>query len=575
MGVRFFEDANALDSLRSSDFDALSAYGEVIDNAIQAGADCVTVDFETTTSGKWVGIERLVFGDNGSGMDANTLASCLKLGWSSRFNDRKGIGRFGVGMVLGAIHEVKRVTVISKTSGSSDWLSTYVDLDEVAKGVLEEIPAPIKTELPKRYKDRVGLDSGTLVIWEKYDRQKQGADKIRSEAHHYFGRTFRKFIWGGLRILIDGKTVKAHDPLYVTTDKTLYPDDPAAKAFPPIVISWPIKDPELRAEFGDESKVTIQLSLLPEEFRPKQGSGGSPFAKERRIDEFQQGISILREGREVFFGQVPYWSSVKVLDKSPSWKFEEIDRWWGCEISFGAELDSSFEVKNIKRGARPEAELLQLIKEKITPTRKSVLEQVREVWVKAKREEEEAISGTDDVLGRHGGHSEAEKAAEKGTTLGSKYNPDEPVQKVADQIQKNNIGHMEAARQQRYIELFKAQPYVIADDMWKGPTFWEVTHGGGKIFMNYNTRHEFFVELRTLEDLIVEETDPEQLRILTKRITALVDLLLISYAKAEANHEPDSTVKVSDFSESMNTTWGQCLKSFVKAWTDDGGKNDG
>ena len=38
MSVRFFEDSNALDSLRSSDFDTLSAYGEVIDNSIQANA---------------------------------------------------------------------------------------------------------------------------------------------------------------------------------------------------------------------------------------------------------------------------------------------------------------------------------------------------------------------------------------------------------------------------------------------------------------------------------------------------------------------------------------------------------
>ena len=33
--MRFFEDARALDSLRHSNFDALSAYGEVSDNSIQ------------------------------------------------------------------------------------------------------------------------------------------------------------------------------------------------------------------------------------------------------------------------------------------------------------------------------------------------------------------------------------------------------------------------------------------------------------------------------------------------------------------------------------------------------------
>src|SRR3712207_8272631 len=42
-------------------------------------------------------------------MDANTLHSCLKIGWSSRYNQRGGIGRFGVGMTMAAIHECKRV----------------------------------------------------------------------------------------------------------------------------------------------------------------------------------------------------------------------------------------------------------------------------------------------------------------------------------------------------------------------------------------------------------------------------------------------------------------------------------
>ena len=109
--VEFFESSNALDSLRSSDFDANSAYGEVIDNAIQAKATNININFDTVTNRNYSQIRTLAFGDNGIGMDAPTLAKCLKLGWSSRFNDRSGIGRFGVGMVLGAIHECKRIEV--------------------------------------------------------------------------------------------------------------------------------------------------------------------------------------------------------------------------------------------------------------------------------------------------------------------------------------------------------------------------------------------------------------------------------------------------------------------------------
>jgi hypothetical protein len=52
------------------------------------------------------------------------------MGWSSRYNDRTGIGRFGVGMTLGAIHECRRVEVYSQFIGG-EWLYTYLDLDEI------------------------------------------------------------------------------------------------------------------------------------------------------------------------------------------------------------------------------------------------------------------------------------------------------------------------------------------------------------------------------------------------------------------------------------------------------------
>ena len=109
--------------MRSSSFDELSAYGEVIDNSIQANASFVKMKFETGQKN----IRKLVFSDDGDGMDSETLSKCLSLGYSSRYNDREGIGRFGVGMKLGAIHQCKRIEVWSKQN-SGNWLFTYLNL---------------------------------------------------------------------------------------------------------------------------------------------------------------------------------------------------------------------------------------------------------------------------------------------------------------------------------------------------------------------------------------------------------------------------------------------------------------
>ena len=62
------------------------------------------------------------------GMDKQILHNCMQLGYSERYNDRKGIGRFGV-MTLGAYLNV-RIEVYSKPQGG-EWNFTYLDLEEM------------------------------------------------------------------------------------------------------------------------------------------------------------------------------------------------------------------------------------------------------------------------------------------------------------------------------------------------------------------------------------------------------------------------------------------------------------
>ena len=67
--------------------------------------------------GRGKNIKSVVFADDGCSMNANVLQRYLKLGWSNRYNDERSIGRFGVGMTLGAIHECGEVEVFSKDFG--------------------------------------------------------------------------------------------------------------------------------------------------------------------------------------------------------------------------------------------------------------------------------------------------------------------------------------------------------------------------------------------------------------------------------------------------------------------------
>lgn len=567
--VRLVEESQALDSLRSSDFDSLSAYGEVIDNAIQAGASKISINFKVDQDGHRRHIETLAFRDNGSGMSKDVLQSCLRLGWSSRFNDRSGIGRFGVGMILGAIHECRRVEVYSKREGDPSWLFTYVDLDEIKTGDMDGIPEPISSTPPHEFLSLMSDDFGTLVLWKKYDRLKESVSKVIEDANHYIGRTFRHFIWDGLEVKLDGRVVFAHDPLFLRTDKTAFPDDPIGTAYDDIVIPYPIAEPDIRRAYDqDTSEVRIRLSLLPEEFRKVRGMGGGAEAAKRHIGPDQQGISILRERREVFFGHVNRWSLVKLFgSKNPSsWRFEEKDRWWGCEVSFGAELDSAFEVKNIKRGANPEADLKAMIKEQITPTRRTVLDIIDDVWRKEDERREKEKKEKDSELIRHPSHGESEEAVTVGgkgskSKLGARKRPEE----LAEELRRTSLAAKDSAEQERYLALFNNQPLTIVDAHWKGPNFWEVQFAGDKIALEYNTSHEFIKEVRGLERRLAAETDPQELQKLALKVTTVVNLLLASLAKAQSQYEENESLPIAQLIEDMNTKWGIILRNFTSA----------
>ena len=116
--AKLINEVRALESFRCSDFDVYSAYGEIIDNSLQANASWIKIKIEKDhlqqRGRPYYKIKEIAFSDNGQGMNRETINNCLAMGYSSRYNDRSGIGRFGVGMTLASINQCKRVEVYSR-----------------------------------------------------------------------------------------------------------------------------------------------------------------------------------------------------------------------------------------------------------------------------------------------------------------------------------------------------------------------------------------------------------------------------------------------------------------------------
>ena len=574
MTVRFFQDINAIDSLRSSDFDALSAYGEVIDNSIQAQAKTIKLKFNTETrSYNYELIVNVVFGDDGIGMDMETLHRCMQLGWSSRYNNRNGIGRFGVGMTLAAIHECKKIELYSKQNGK-EWHYTYVDLDMLSRGEMDSIPLPVLRTPPNEHKDMVGKDSGTLVIWSKYDRQENNAAKIKEDAKIWLGRVYRYFMWeDDVSIFLNNEEIKAIDPLYARTDRTKYENDPKAIVYEPIIIDWKVDDFEAPPGTPTESPIEIKMSLLPENFRKKEGDGGSTAAKARYIN-MNEGISILRNKREVYYGTIPHWSSAQIYgDFIKGWpSFDNIDRFWGCEIHFDAALDRAFTVKNIKRGAIPNVVLKGVIKYNITATRNKFLEIIREKWSATKVEEkEEQAAQADDILKRTPEHMKAEKIAQTANIDRSAIDTGKNLEKETEAYIVRNAGRYDDAQKQAIKELFKSQPFTILEENWTGPQFIETSFLGGSSVLRYNMNHEFFIKVYDIiDDIDKKGSNKDEL---IRDLKSLLDLLLISHAKSASRFEVDAELTAEEFIQNLSASWGQYLKSYVKTWEREAGCN--
>ena len=217
--------SQTLESARDAGYDLSAAAGEPVDNAIEAGATQIRID--TFWNEDETGIGAIAFGDDGSGIDPNTLVNVLSLGYSTRYNSRKGMGRFGVGLKLASLSQTRRIEIYSKSRGEDAVHYTYFDLQEVKAGTQDFLTVDTLKAFPDRYahlmldvKTRREVDSGTLVVWSKVDRLQNGGrfkesvDEKVQDLTKFLARAYRRFIDKGLYVELEKKQITPHDPTF-------------------------------------------------------------------------------------------------------------------------------------------------------------------------------------------------------------------------------------------------------------------------------------------------------------------------------------------------------------------------
>jgi len=320
-----------INATRDSGYKNTSAsVAELLDNAFEAGATAVKIELSENSNNEI----QISVTDNGCGMKPSVLKVALQFGGSTRFNSRQGTGRYGMGLPNSSLSRARRVDVYSWTRPGVIWW-TYLDIDEITSGVMKRVPKPKRTQYDSRFS---GSRSGTKVVWSECDRlEYKNVGKLIGNLTKRLGQTFRKEIWNGRTIFINGFRLGSIDPLFLKKGNNIVGATPFGE-----LLSYSIRMPDQLSEVN-ASTITVRFTELPIEKWYSQTN-----EEKRRLGITKRaGVSVLRAGREIDYGWFFMGSKRK----------ENYDDWWRCEIQFDANLDELFGVTHTKQTINPTAVL--------------------------------------------------------------------------------------------------------------------------------------------------------------------------------------------------------------------------
>jgi anti-sigma regulatory factor (Ser/Thr protein kinase) len=486
-----------------------SAVAELVDNAIQAGARTVRISVEATDAMSGSDI-RIQVADDGIGMDRPTLIQAMRFGGSGRYNDRSGLGRFGMGLPNASLGQARRVSVYTWQSGTSV-LTTHLDVDEIAMGHVVAVPDPARRKVVDGI-DRVNPTHGTTIVWERCDRlDNRRPSTLVRRLGTSLGRTFRYFLLQGVKIEINGVLLKPIDPLYLER-KAVH------SGARPFQSTWTC---EVYADPQDESseigKIEVVFSELPVD-------AWFDLSNDHKRDlgiANGSGVSIVRAGREVDYG----WFFMGAKRR------ENYDDWWRCEVRFDPVLDEAFGITHTKQQIRPKDYLTEALTGFMETTAKALNARVRDTFAVMKSGKT-ADSAEQIAVSRDARMSPLPplRDAAKPSGLTSMVERSPMLRRIAESSSSGNT------------------TYHLLEDELASSVFLEPMRIGNAIVGVINPRHQFY---RQVYGPIIsgKELDPE-------RIANGIRLVMLAAARAEASFTQPRERQVV---EAFRTAWSQAM----------------
>jgi hypothetical protein len=586
--VPLFLGQTLIQSLRDLGYNSTtSALCEHVDNALQWGATEVRVYFRQTGKQPNQRIDALVY-DNGKGMAPHVLKVAMAFGGSMVYDNRAGIGRYGMGMKAAALNIARSVDVYSWQEPGA-FYSMTLDVEKIGQDrnnmielsdpeMSDALPSEVTEILtkpmdyPKKGADSQDLladepdglaerlgRSGTIVYMPKCDRPTYSTAKtLADHAIKDMGRIYRRFIDKGVRLYVNNCRVEAFDPTYWMPSARHTKVEGLTETKSALVDSWTVQVPVTEGLLNT-TEVRIRLFLLP-----VQAWASLPrVTLKNSLHVFDDHtVSYLRNGREVEIGAEPRLKLKKHGDNI----------WLRVEIEFTAEADEAFGVAANKQGVRLQQFAVDAILEhdnkrfqgNITDIRKTIRDRLLKIAAT------EQTGQTSDAE-RHATDTEGVQGVALPATA-----TDTPEQIAA--LEANLRGLAVSLRQEgetedqafnrvkesRYLTDFKPAEYA---------PFYDTEYRFGKLILRLNTAHPFYQKVwQPLGDLAkktVQIGDAESgegagvdVANTTRKALVGLQLLLLSLARAQTQMlTRDAHGEETQLFRNLRKSWSDVLET--------------
>lgn len=355
--------------LRDTGYNFNTAAADIIDNSIAANASEVNVRIEMSPDGR----KFVHFGDNGDGMDEDSLFDAMRYGAPAREN-KASLGKFGLGLKTSSSSICLNFTVISKPSPNENISKLTWDLEHVEKkNEWEMLQESVTADEYEIFEELCG-ESGTLVIWSKCDRllsreyddpggarEKAAIRRLENDLRRHLGLIYYRFLDAmddrerNISITVNGTIVEPWNPFFpARAEQVLSPNQQRL---------------EIELEEGTVEEASIKAWILP-----NRRDLTEPEKKIARISNRAQGFYIHRQGRviqqggwvDVFGAVEPHTSLLRV------------------EFDFDHKLDDAFKVDVKKSRILFDPALREALKTLLQPT-------YREAGNRYRRKEKAAV----------------------------------------------------------------------------------------------------------------------------------------------------------------------------------------